>query len=219
MTPARPLRTWVAALALVLACLTWAVAADWAPVTRPDATVARWSFALTVAHPATYDWWLGASTYGGPMVLRLALLVLAVACLVLRRWALATWLVVTALVENVVAPLSKDLLNRPRPRWPHPLVVERSTSFPSGHSAAAGMFATAIVLLALTMVTSRLLGRVLLVTGVVVGLLVAASRVFLGVHYLSDVVGGLLLGVLLTLSTWLVVGAVSARTAAATPRA
>lgn len=202
---------WTASLGLVLAVLTAGVAAEWTPLSRLDTTVARRAFDLTAAHPASYDAWLAVSTYGGPTYLRLALVALGVVLLVRRRWRLGLWLLLTAVVESIVAPLSKDLLNRPRPSWPDPLVVERSTSYPSGHSAAAGMFAAATVLLAMAALTTRVVSRLLVGLGVAVGFLVPTSRVFLGVHYLSDVVGGLLLGALVTLLAWLLVSAVSSR--------
>ena len=47
-------------------------------------------------------------------------------------------LVLTALVEGVVGPSSKLLLNLDRPTWPTPLATEPTTSYPSGHAAAPG---------------------------------------------------------------------------------
>jgi membrane-associated phospholipid phosphatase len=111
-------------------------------------------------------------------------------------------LVGLAVVENIVGPATKYLLTRPRPHWLHPIAVEHSTSYPSGHATAAGMFATALVLTALTCIRPGprrivALGVVALIIGVV-----AADRILLAVHSLSDVVGGVLLGAALALACW-----------------
>jgi undecaprenyl-diphosphatase len=64
-------------------------------------------------------------------------------------------------------------------------------SFPSGHALGSAVFWTTCAVLVMPRVRRPLL---VLAGAVVLALLVAASRVLLGVHYLSDVTGGLLLG-------------------------
>jgi len=99
----------------------------------------------------------------------------------------------------------KRAVGRERPPIENRLVVENAPSFPSGHSVFAGSFLTTLVLLGRRLnASSRLFPRHCLVG--LCGLFaftLGFSRVWLGVHYPSDVVGGLILGVFTTLGVWL----------------
>jgi undecaprenyl-diphosphatase len=102
-----------------------------------------------------------------------------------RRWVfLGSWLAAVA-GSAVLNHLLKVLFARPRPHFEHPLLVETSYSFPSGHAMESfvvyGMLAYFAVL-ALRSWESR--GAALLVV------LIGFSRMYLGVHYLSDVLAG-----------------------------
>jgi undecaprenyl-diphosphatase len=106
-------------------------------------------------------------------------------------WVLA-FIVATLGGEEIITPAVKHLVDRTRPTF-NPAAATLGPSFPSGHSATAAVFyATAALLLGR--------GRPRAVRAVVAGLAagiavaVAASRVLLDVHWLSDVIGGLALG-------------------------
>jgi membrane-associated phospholipid phosphatase len=123
----------------------------------------------------------------------MVLLGVIVAALLARRrlWTLLwTWIV--AVVGGALLNwLLKGLFQRPRPHFAHPLVVETSYSFPSGHAmvsfVAYGMLAYLAVLLWLKSWEAR----VAAVCGAaLVVVLIGFSRLYLGVHYFSDVVAG-----------------------------
>ncbi|HEX4334602.1 MAG TPA: phosphatase PAP2 family protein [Polyangiaceae bacterium] len=84
----------------------------------------------------------------------------------------------------------KDLIERERPPLAARLVVTSGYSFPSGHSLASASILGALALIACRHLPSRTQqGMALIGTGFVMTS-VAASRVYLGVHYLSDVTAG-----------------------------
>src|SRR5215218_9432938 len=107
-----------------------------------------------------------------------------------RRWVfLGSWLAAVA-GSAVLNQLLKGLFERPRPYFEHPLLVETSYSFPSGHAMESfvvyGMLAYFAVL-ALRSWKARVAvvcGAALLVV------LIGFSRMYLGVHYFSDVLAG-----------------------------
>ncbi|MBI2237960.1 MAG: phosphatase PAP2 family protein [Actinobacteria bacterium] len=135
---------------------------------------------------ATAFHWLGTSFLLLP--LRVAIGVLLAARRRLR--ALAAWLVTWATVEIVVGA-AKIWLARPRP--PGPLIAATGGSFPSGHAASAAATAFALALL-----LGRPGRRRRWVAGAAVySAAMALSRVYLGAHWLSDVVAGTLLGIAL----------------------
>lgn len=108
-----------------------------------------------------------------------------------NRWA-APFLLVAALGVSAVSNIIKHIADRARPT----VVAEAAAlgpSFPSGHSATAAAFYAAVAL-----VLARHAGwrwrRVLGAAAVGIALAVAATRVMLGVHWVSDVVAGLAVG-------------------------
>jgi len=120
---------------------------------------------------------------------------LSIAFVLLRRWkrpADDIALIVIAAGCAALPSVVKLIVGRPRPTIEHLLHLS-SLSFPSEHSTqAAGIYLIIAILL------SKDLGRgwrdLVIALAVAIGLAVAWSRVYLGIHYPSDVIAGLLLG-------------------------
>ena len=130
------------------------------------------------------------SALGGVMVL--TLLTLGVAgFLGLRRMYGAMWLVLGSTLGGMIAvTLLKNLFDRPRPSLVPHLSLVFTSSFPSGHSMlSATVFLTLGTLLS-QFVHEKLLKAYFLTIAVLLTFLVGASRVYLGVHYPSDVLAG-----------------------------
>ena len=99
--------------------------------------------------------------------------------------------------------LLKEVVGRPRPDMSFWLVEESSYSFPSGHANVSMIFWTALLILvgrALILKNRRGAAVLLRVLLAVFAALIGVSRLYLGIHYLSDVAGGwLLAGAILVL--------------------
>lgn len=130
------------------------------------------------------------SALGGVAVLSLASLAV-VGYLALTRRPRAALFVTTAVVGGaLVSGLLKQIYERPRPDLVRHLSYVTSASFPSGHSMlAAAVYLTIGALLARTE-KSLLLKAYFLTGAMLIILLVGVSRVYLGVHWPSDVVAG-----------------------------
>ncbi len=102
------------------------------------------------------------------------------------------FVVVTIAGEIVLNNAVKGVVDRPRPTLSQ-LVTPIGSSFPSGHSAAAAA-AYAAIAIVLARDRSPSVRRGMAIGAVTIAMVVAWSRVFLGVHWYSDVIGGLALG-------------------------
>ncbi len=106
---------------------------------------------------------------------------------------LAAFLAVTALGSSGLNTLIKTAVDRTRPHLPHAVATAHGNSFPSGHAQAATVGCGILVLIFLPAVRrSRrpwLYGGAALVVA-----LIGFSRIALGVHYVSDVIGGVIIG-------------------------
>jgi membrane-associated phospholipid phosphatase len=190
--------------AVLLAALTSAVALGQAELRHADLTTADWGYHLTYGQPGLTAWWLAVARYGQPIFLRAVLLLAAGLLWWRHQRRLAVWLLCLTVLETMVAPTSKFLLDRPRPHWSHPIAVEHSPSYPSGHAAGVSMLATVVTLLALILLRSGWSKALTIAAAVIAAFIVSLDRIMLGVHYLTDVLGGALLGAELTLLCWLV---------------
>ncbi|MBN9506910.1 MAG: phosphatase PAP2 family protein [Altererythrobacter sp.] len=131
---------------------------------------------------------------GGVAVLTLITLS-AAGFLALRRQPRAMWFVLLSVAGGqLLSTLLKHGFNRPRPELvPHETVVY-SASFPSGHSAMAAITYLTLGLLLARFQPDRQVKVYLLALAVFVTIAVGVSRVYLGVHWPTDVLAGWTLG-------------------------
>jgi membrane-associated phospholipid phosphatase len=130
------------------------------------------------------------SILGSLEALALVGALVTVALLAQRSWStLYTW-VAAVLGGEALNLLLKDLFARPRPHFGHPLVVETSYSFPSGQAMESLVVYGMLAYFALLTLRSKRMRVVSVGGAVVLVTLIGFSRVYLGAHYVSDVVGG-----------------------------
>jgi undecaprenyl-diphosphatase len=148
---------------------------------------------------------------GGVAVL--TLLTMAVAgFLWLRRMFGAMWLVLASTVGGfLVTTVLKHWFDRPRPSVVPHLSLVSTSSFPSGHSMLAATVYLTLGALLGRLVRQRRLRAYFLIVALVLTFLVGASRVYLGVHYPTDVLAGWTAGLAWALSCWLVARALQHR--------
>lgn len=112
------------------------------------------------------------------------------------HFALALLLVI--LLGRGLSEVQKYWIARARPDFEPHLVVVKTSSFPSGHATSSMIF---YLTLALALAPAGRARRVAAVAAIILSLLVGTSRVMLGVHWPSDVIGGWSFGLLWVLLT------------------
>lgn len=187
----------VTGVAFIFALLLLLVRLQWAPLESADHRTATWLNNLIAAHPVAVSiikalTWLGS---GGVLW---TLTGAAAAVLALRRrWRLAAYLLVTGAGALVLDPVLKALVGRLRPVVAHPIAYGNGNSFPSGH-ALGSIVCYGALFLVFVPAARGAWRRVLAAVFVMLIAAIGISRLLLGVHYVSDVLGGWALGI-----TWL----------------
>jgi undecaprenyl-diphosphatase len=128
---------------------------------------------------------------GDPYLLSTAAAVLALVLWRRGHGRLAAYVAAARVGALVLSQGLKAIVDRVRPVFDEPVATALGASFPSGHALGAAAFWTTTAVLLMPHVRRD---RLLLGGAVLIAVLVAATRVLLGVHYLTDVAGGLLLG-------------------------
>jgi len=187
----------VTVAALLFALLLLLVRLQWAPLESADHDAAAWLNNLVAGHSVVVTIVKAVTWLGSGGVLWTLTGAAAVVLALRRRWRLAAYLLVTGGGELVLDPVLKALVGRLRPVVAHPIAHGNGDSFPSGHALGSIVCYGALFLVFLPAFRGTW-RRVL--TTVIVALIVAIgiSRLLLGVHYLSDVLGAWALGI-----TWL----------------
>lgn len=159
----------------------------------------RWStkaFTFTLGHHWSQVLARAATWTGSTSTLAVLTACVVLACALARRFSLGAWLAVTVAGSALLNTIVKAAMARTRPPTVGGLASADGFAFPSGHAQGAVATYTAIVLVVGWQIWQPgRRGRVTSATAVT--LLVAAvgfSRVLLGVHWPTDVVGGWLLG-------------------------
>lgn len=111
-----------------------------------------------------------------------------------RRWAELGVLLGAVAILLIAVPVIKEIIGRPRPAGG--LVDAPYASYPSGHAAHSVFYAWLALTVAVRVRPGWTYGTALIGAGFALTVVIGLSRVYLGVHYLSDVNGGWALGVI-----------------------
>jgi membrane-associated phospholipid phosphatase len=124
-----------------------------------------------------------------------------------RAWWTAAWVLTAVVLIGPLTTLLKDLFGRIRPAFEGGGARYESLSYPSGHSSGIATLVTVALVLAWPYLVRRRLQWVGFGLGAGLVLLVGLTRMWLGVHFLSDVLGGWALGIAWSLLTAAAFGA------------
>lgn len=214
--PRRARAPLVAALLSVLSLLLiLLVELEWGPLGTLDGDIARTMHRWAVAHDGVTqasriltDWvW-------DPWTMRLLITVTVLWLLYRRENRPAVWLAVTCAVGTLVQQGLKAAVDKPRPSWPDPVDSAHFAAFPSGHAMTATVVCGLLLWLLRMYGVGAAVWRTAVVIAAVSVLGVGVTRVWNGVHWPSDVVGGWLLG---TLMVTLAIATYARRPATRTP--
>ncbi|MEN2787076.1 phosphatase PAP2 family protein [Sphingomonas qilianensis] len=141
---------------------------------------------------------------GGVTILTLVTAI-AVGFLALKRLWLTMLLVIGGTVSGAIAvSIAKLLVARPRPEIIDHLVTVSSASFPSGHATNSAIVYLTLATLIMQIVPGRVVRGYILCTAALLVVAIGCSRVYLGVHWPSDVLTGWGVGALWALMWWAV---------------
>lgn len=144
-------------------------------------------------------WWLeemgrDLTALGGVAVLALTTLVVSLFFLLSRRWTTMLYILVTVGGGIAISGIAKEFFDRPRPDIvPHGSLVH-TASFPSGHSMMAAVAYLSLGVLIARAQPRPVLKVFILTVAILLTLLVGVSRVYMGVHWPTDVAAGWLAG-------------------------
>lgn len=174
-----------------------------------DAVITSLRISDDLATPIGPDWFKELSrdftALGGYGVLSTITVLVTTFLHLERRPARAHFVVITVIAGYSMSMIFKALIDRPRPEIVPWLSHVHSASFPSGHSMMSAVVYLSLGLMLSDLTQRRLVKIFLVVAPLTISAVVGFSRVYMGVHYPTDVVAGWWLGISWSLACWLAV--------------
>jgi undecaprenyl-diphosphatase len=147
---------------------------------------------------------LDLTAIGGPFVLGLVVFAVTGFLLLQTRYRTALLVLIASISGEVVSMALKQSFNRPRPTVVAHLREAYSTSFPSGHAMQSAIIYLTLGAILMRVAERRITKLYCLGMAILVTALVGISRVYLGVHYPTDVLAGWTIGFAWASTCWLV---------------
>ncbi len=131
------------------------------------------------------------TNFGGAIFLIIATIILFI---LIKNKKIGFSIISNLVIVTILNQLLKNILQRPRPNE-FRIVEETGYSFPSGHSMASMAFYGYLIYLIYKYVKNKYLKWTLIVLLGILICTIGISRIYLGVHYTSDVLGGFLISI------------------------
>jgi undecaprenyl-diphosphatase len=161
---------------------------------------------------------LDLTALGGSAVLGLMIFAVVGFLLLQTRYYTALFVAITSISGELVGTVLKQAFNRPRPSIVPHLRDVFSTSFPSGHAMQSAIVYLTLGAILMRVTESRLTKLYCLGMAMLLTLVVGVSRIYLGVHYPTDVIGGWIIGFVWASICWLAAEHFEARAGIAAER-
>jgi undecaprenyl-diphosphatase len=182
------------ASAVVFVAILVLVATQWPPLESADHRIAARLNALVSGHPVAVTVIKAVTTLGTTPVLIGVLVAAAIFLAIRRRWRLLLFLAASAAGTFILDPVLKDLVGRLRPVVAHPIAHGLGNSFPSGHALNSTVCYGAVLLVFLPAARGNWRKAFKIIVFLLIAL-IGISRILLGVHFVSDVLGGWAIGI------------------------
>lgn len=211
--PGRPsILAWLVAVpATIFVALAVCIALDVSPLLRLDNHVANWAYDVSSSRSGLVSFLDAVAIIFSNLACGIVLALLAGFALYRRERMVAIWIVASGVAVIGGNALLKLVFRRERPSFAEPLHEIGGYSFPSGHAAGSAMFFTVAIMLTIVLTGRGFKRRIPVTLFALLAVGVGASRIFLGVHYLSDVVAGLCFGMFTTIGLWLLLVSTATR--------
>lgn len=141
------------------------------------------------------------TSFGSFSVLGLIVILVLISLLIVHRPRAASYVGFAVITGTVLSNTLKQVFDRPRPEMLQAMRVFTS-SFPSGHATVSAVVYLTLAALLARLCTNVRLAVLCIFTGIFLTLTVGVSRVYLGVHYPTDVIAGWSLGAAWALLCW-----------------
>ncbi len=189
----------ITAIPFILICLTAMIDVDF--LTVIDQNIGQHLYQWG---PAPFTIFVQSFTLIGNAqgIIPLTLIIAGIFYYISRKWQILLWIVFTILVgAGPVVALIKNIIQRARPSYVPHLVDQGGYSFPSGHATGAVLAWGTLAFLSWYYFKDKYPKMMPYLIGFTIFMVVAisASRLYLGVHYLSDIIAGWSIG-----ATWLI---------------
>lgn len=157
---------------------------------------------IRAPYPSLNQFFIWYTKLANPLTVAAFAVIAAGAMALKKHYIEALWLLInTAFTAGILNSLIKLFFMRERPTLEH-LVVEHSYSFPSGHSTGSMLLYGTIIMLLPVFIKKKSLYRPLqFLLGIGI-LFIGISRIYLGVHFPSDILGGFCFGLSWLLFTY-----------------
>ena len=151
------------------------------------------------------------TTMGGYLYLTIFVTVFCFYLKASGRPATMWYVILTVLNAYVCQTVLKQFFDRPRPKGVLHLSYVESASFPSGHAMMSAVTYLTVALLLADFAARRKHAYYLLILAAVLSGSIGISRVYLGVHYPTDVLAGWAVGICWACGSWLLAGRLTSR--------
>lgn len=146
--------------------------------------VSKYLIKTNITPIVKYITWFGSAT---------CLILISLLSFVIKNKKISICILSNLVIVTLLNQLFKFIFERPRPTE-YRIITETGYSFPSGHSMVSMAFYGIIIYLVYKNVTNKYLKWTLITLLSLLILSIGFSRIYVGVHYFTDVVGGFLLG-------------------------
>jgi undecaprenyl-diphosphatase len=147
---------------------------------------------------------LDITALGGPVILSLLTASIAGYLMVIRKPGASALVALSIISGMLLSTFLKDSFDRPRPELVPHIVVATSGSFPSGHAMLSAVTYLTLAGLLMRIQPGRAAKSYVLGTAILLTVMIGASRIYLGVHWPTDVVAGWCVGAAWALLCWLI---------------
>lgn len=131
------------------------------------------------------------TNFGGSIALVTSSLLL---CIFIKKKRIGISIILNLIIATALNLILKNILQRPRPTE-YRIIEETGYSFPSGHSMISMAFYGYLIYLIYKYVKNKYLKTTLIIIFSLLIVLIGVSRIYLGVHYTSDVLAGFLISI------------------------